>query len=124
MNPRRLFVASCMSIGTAAMVFAIRGDVAGPMSAAFHLTNAQMGMVFSQALAFERFSVVDNRQVHLCSEAEEARVVGRRLIVRPDLQIGCLRCDGEPEIGSCHVHFRSRCHHIRPCHRPSHCGVG
>ena len=28
MNPRRLFVASCMSIGTAAMVFAIRGDVA------------------------------------------------------------------------------------------------
>jgi hypothetical protein len=33
MNPRRLFVASCMSIGTAAKVFAIRGDVAGPMSA-------------------------------------------------------------------------------------------
>jgi len=26
MNPRRLFVASCMSIGTAAMVFAIRGQ--------------------------------------------------------------------------------------------------
>ncbi len=53
MNPRRLFVASCMSIGTAAMVFAIRGDVAGPMSATFHLTNEQMGMVFSPAfLAF------------------------------------------------------------------------
>ena len=42
-----------MSIGTAAMVFAIRGDVAGPMSATFHLTNEQMGMVFSPAfLAF------------------------------------------------------------------------
>src|SRR5262245_1431608 len=49
MNPRRLFVASCMSIGTAAMVFAIRGDVAGAMSATFHLTNEQMGMVFSPA---------------------------------------------------------------------------
>ena len=49
MNPRRLFVASCLSIGTAAMVFAIRGDVAGPMSAAFHITNEQMGMVFSPA---------------------------------------------------------------------------
>jgi MFS family permease len=53
MMARRLFVASCMSIGTAAMVFAIRGDVAGPMSATFHLTNEQMGMVFSPAfLAF------------------------------------------------------------------------
>jgi hypothetical protein len=53
MNPQRLFVASCLSIGTAAMVFAIRGDVAGPMSATFHLTNEQMGTVFSPAfLAF------------------------------------------------------------------------
>jgi fucose permease len=53
MTAQRLFVASCMSIGTAAMVFAIRGDVAGPMSATFHLTNEQMGMVFSPAfLAF------------------------------------------------------------------------
>jgi fucose permease len=34
-------------------VFAIRGDVAGPMSATFHLTNEQMGTVFSPAfLAF------------------------------------------------------------------------
>ena len=33
MNPRRLFVASCMSIGTAAMVFAIRGDVAAVKAA-------------------------------------------------------------------------------------------
>ncbi len=49
MNPPRLFVASCLSIATAAMVFAIRGDVAGPMSAAFHLSNEQMGVVFSPA---------------------------------------------------------------------------
>jgi fucose permease len=49
MNKQKLFVASCISIGTAAMVFAIRGDVAGPMSAAFHITNEQMGVVFSPA---------------------------------------------------------------------------
>ena len=34
MNKEKLFVTSCLSIATAAMVFAIRGDVAGPMSAA------------------------------------------------------------------------------------------
>ena len=49
MNKEKLFVTSCLSIGTAAMVFAIRGDVAGPMSAAFHITNEQMGLVFSPA---------------------------------------------------------------------------
>jgi MFS family permease len=49
MNKQKLFIASCISIGTAAMVFAIRGDVAGPMSAAFHITNEQMGVVFSPA---------------------------------------------------------------------------
>jgi fucose permease len=53
MRAQKLFAASCLSIGTAAMVFAIRGDVAGPMSATFHLTNEQMGRVFSPAfLAF------------------------------------------------------------------------
>jgi fucose permease len=49
MEKKKLFIASCISIGTAAMVFAIRGDVAGPMSAAFHITNEQMGLVFSPA---------------------------------------------------------------------------
>src|SRR5258706_1360562 len=48
-DKKKLFIASCISIGTAAMVFAIRGDVAGPMSGAFHITNEQMGMVFSPA---------------------------------------------------------------------------
>jgi MFS family permease len=53
MNKQRLFVASCISIGTAAMVFAIRGDIAGPMTSAFQITNEQMGLVFSPAfLAF------------------------------------------------------------------------
>jgi fucose permease len=49
MNAPKLFVASCLSIGTAALVFAIRGDIAGPMSAAFHITNEQMGQIFSPA---------------------------------------------------------------------------
>jgi fucose permease len=48
-NKQKLFVTSCLSIGTAAAVFAIRGDVAGPMSAAFQITNEQMGLIFSPA---------------------------------------------------------------------------
>ena len=38
-----------MSLVTTSMVFAIRGDVAGPMSEAFHITNEQQGLVFSPA---------------------------------------------------------------------------
>src|SRR3954470_4670993 len=49
MNKQRLFVASCISLVTTAMVFAIRGDIATPMSSAFQLTNEQMGLVFSPA---------------------------------------------------------------------------
>ena len=49
LNRRNLFIASCISIGTAAAVFAVRGDVAGAMGGAFHLTNEQIGMVFSPA---------------------------------------------------------------------------
>ena len=49
MHRQRLFVTSCISIGTAAMVFAIRGDIAGPMTTAFQITNEQMGLVFSPA---------------------------------------------------------------------------
>ena len=49
MPRQRLFVASCVSLVTTSMVFAIRGDVAGPMSQAFQLTNEQMGLIFSPA---------------------------------------------------------------------------
>jgi MFS family permease len=49
MNRQRLFVASCVSLVTTSMVFAIRGDVAGPMSSAFQITNEQMGLIFSPA---------------------------------------------------------------------------
>jgi MFS family permease len=49
MPRERLFVASCVSLVTTSMVFAIRGDVAGPMSSAFQITNEQMGLIFSPA---------------------------------------------------------------------------
>jgi MFS family permease len=49
MHKQRLFVASCVSLVTTSMVFAIRGDVAGPMSTAFQITNEQMGLIFSPA---------------------------------------------------------------------------
>jgi MFS family permease len=49
MNHSKLFVASCVSMVTTAMVFAIRGDVADAMSGAFHLTNEQLGLIFSPA---------------------------------------------------------------------------
>ena len=49
MDKGKLFVASCVSLVTTSMVFAIRGDVAPAMSAAFQLTNEQMGLIFSPA---------------------------------------------------------------------------
>lgn len=49
MNRRRLFVTSCLSLATASMVFAIRGDIAGQMTGEFHITNEQMGVIFSPA---------------------------------------------------------------------------
>ena len=49
MNKNKLFIASCVSLVTTSMVFAIRGDVAGPMSNAFKITNEQMGLIFSPA---------------------------------------------------------------------------
>src|SRR5205085_11091548 len=49
MQKQRLFVASCVSLVTTSMVFAIRGDVAGPMSTAFQISNEQTGLIFSPA---------------------------------------------------------------------------
>jgi MFS family permease len=49
MPRQRLFVASCISLVTTSMVFAIRGDVAGPMSSAFQINNEQLGLIFSPA---------------------------------------------------------------------------
>jgi MFS family permease len=49
MNKQRLFVASCVSLVTTSMVFSIRGDIEGAMSATFHLTKEQMGAIWSPA---------------------------------------------------------------------------
>jgi MFS family permease len=46
---RALFVTSCISLATCAVSFAVRGDVAGPLGGAFHLTNEQVGFVLSPA---------------------------------------------------------------------------
>jgi MFS family permease len=49
MDKGKLFVASCVSLVTTSMVFAIRGDVALAMGSAFQITNEQMGLIFSPA---------------------------------------------------------------------------
>jgi MFS family permease len=76
MKKPQLFVASCLSIATASMVFAIRGDVAGPLSQSFHITNEQMGLVFSPAfwaftiaifISGNLVDVVGMRQLHILS---------------------------------------------------------
>jgi MFS family permease len=49
MPRNRLFVASCISLVTTSMVFAIRGDVEPAMSVAFQLDKQQMGTIWSPA---------------------------------------------------------------------------
>src|SRR6478672_8325205 len=49
MNKRALFTVSAVSLVTTSMSFAIRGDVANAISDAFHITNEQLGLVFSPA---------------------------------------------------------------------------
>src|SRR3954466_16031840 len=49
MNKRALFLVSSISLVTTSMSFALRGDVANAISAAFHITNEQLGLVFSPA---------------------------------------------------------------------------
>jgi len=49
MNKRALFTVSAISLVTTSMSFAIRGDVANAMSDAFHISNEQLGLVFSPA---------------------------------------------------------------------------
>jgi fucose permease len=100
MNKEKLFVTSCLSIGTAAMVFAIRGDVAGPMSAAFRITNEQMGLVFSPAfwaftiaifISGNLVDVIGMRTLHMLSAL--GFIVGVTMVIlapRPDAPIASL----------------------------------
>ena len=100
MNKEKLFVTSCLSIATAAMVFAIRGDVAGPMSAAFQITNEQMGLIFSPAfwaftiaifISGNLVDVIGMRTLHMLSAI--GFIAGVLMIVfapRPDAPIASL----------------------------------
>ena len=49
MNPRRLFVASCVALVTTSMVFSIRSDILDALGADFHLTKQQIGVILSPA---------------------------------------------------------------------------
>jgi len=49
MNPRRLFVASCISLVATAMAFAIRGDIMGALRLTFELDATQVGAIASAA---------------------------------------------------------------------------
>ena len=100
MNTQRLFVASCLSIATASIVFAIRGDIAGPLSQAFRLTNEQMGLVFSPAFwAFTMaifvsgglIDIVGMRRLHVLSAV--GFIAGVLLVgfaPRPEAPVGSL----------------------------------
>src|SRR4051812_13365295 len=72
MQKQKLFVASCVSLVTTSMVFAIRGDVAGPMSSAFQITNEQMGLIFSPA--FWAFTI----SIFICGAVVDA--IGMRAL--------------------------------------------
>ncbi len=100
MNKQKLFITSCLSIGTAAMVFAIRGDVAGSLTAAFQITNEQMGMIFSPAfwaftiaifISGNLVDVVGMRTLHMLSAL--GFILGVSLIIfapRPDAPVASL----------------------------------
>lgn len=49
MNPRRLFVASCIALITSAFSFMIRQDIADPLGAEFNLTKQEVGGVMGAA---------------------------------------------------------------------------
>jgi MFS family permease len=49
MQKGKLFAASCVSLVTTSMVFAIRGDIEGAMSSAFQINAQQMGTIWSPA---------------------------------------------------------------------------
>jgi MFS family permease len=99
-HARRLFVASCVSLVTTSMVFATRGAITGPMTAQFHLSNEQIGLIYGPA--FWGFTIaifvcgllvdlVGMRLVHILSSL--GYLVGLTLVLlapRPDLAAGTL----------------------------------
>ena len=88
MDKPKLFLASCVSLVTTAMVFAIRGDIATAMAGAFHLTNEQLGLIFSPAfwaftiaifISGALVDVLGMRRLHIVSAS--GYVVGVLLVI-------------------------------------------
>ena len=88
MDKPKLFLASCVSLVTTAMVFAIRGDIATAMAGAFHLTNEQLGLIFSPAfwaftiaifISGALVDVLGMRRLHIVSAV--GYVVGVLLVI-------------------------------------------
>ena len=88
MDKPKLFLASCISLVTTAMVFAIRGDIATAMGGDFHLTNEQLGLIFSPAfwaftiaiyISGALVDVLGMRRLHIVSAA--GYVVGVLLVI-------------------------------------------
>ena len=48
-NKKQLFIASCISLVTTSMVFAIRGAITGPLSTEYYLSNEQIGYIYGPA---------------------------------------------------------------------------
>jgi MFS family permease len=99
-KPRALFITSCISLATCAVSFAVRGDVAGAMGGAFHLSNEQVGIVLSPAfygfalaimLGGLIIDVVGMRLLHALSGG--AFIAGVALIIlapRPDAAVASI----------------------------------
>lgn len=49
MNPRKLFIASCIALITTSMVFSIRGDILDSLGGDFRLSKEQLGAILSPA---------------------------------------------------------------------------
>src|SRR5436190_2676358 len=49
MNPRRLFIASCLSLVVTAMIFVLRGDIAPQVEGAYALSHEQYAFVSTMA---------------------------------------------------------------------------
>jgi MFS family permease len=88
MNKRALFTVSAISLVTTSMSFAIRGDVANALSGAFHITNEQLGLVFSPAFWAFAIAIVTSgalvdlvgmKRLHVLSGA--GYVVGVLLVI-------------------------------------------
>jgi len=98
MDKPKLFLASCVSLVTTAMVFAIRGDIATAMAAAFHLTNEQLGLIFSPAfwaftiaifISGALVDVLGMRRLHILSAV--GYVVGVLLVILAPRPAGPIR---------------------------------